>query len=107
MDRLELLERLAALSGDLTPERGVASEQLGELRELLARDLITARASSRVSGAPERLDLTGLAPDLRSALEHAADLASKQPIDALEANVQVARRTLPFQSALASGSLAD
>ena len=100
MDRLELLERQAALSGDLTPELGVASEQLGELRELLARDLITAPASWRVSGAPDRFDLTRPAPELRSALEHAADLAWIEPIDALEANVQVARRTLSFQSLL-------
>ena len=104
MERLEVLERLAALSADLTPVRGVPAEHLDELRQLLARELIETRVVSHTAGfAPARLDLTGFSPDLRAALERAIDVAPVPDPDKHDeptTGVRVARRTLPFLTSL-------
>jgi hypothetical protein len=111
MDRLELFERLAALSADLTSEHGVPSDQLVEARRLLARELLESHAAPRAT-APghDRRDLGTVPPELQAALEHAIDTApAAEPSAEGEptAGMRVARRTLPFLSSVEVGSLPD
>jgi hypothetical protein len=113
MDRLELLERLAALSADLTPERGVPSSQLVELRQLLARQLIETPVVHRAAvqpTRPDRIDLGLLSADLRASLEHAIDAAPEPRYPETEeptTGARVARRTLPFMTTAEADSLPD
>ena len=122
MERLELLERLAALTSDLTPARGVRKGQLAELRRLLARDLQQTRAerargaptrtAELLVAAPERIDWSSVAPEVRDQLERLLDLPPS-PAELLEAGeelptgVRVARRTVPFRSSVEAGSVPD
>lgn len=116
MDRLELLERLAASTGGLTPARGVSSDELVELRQLLAADLrasaaiaAPARSSMSAAIAHDRVALDNIAVDTRTELERAVD-SSAPIIDAdtvAPAATRVARRTLPFFSSAEPDSLAE
>ncbi len=112
MDRFELLERLAALSADLTPERGVPSSQLIELRQLLARQLIetpTVRRTVQVT-RPDRIDLGLLSAEVRASLEQAFDITPEPQYpdsEALTTGVRVARRTVPFLTTVEADSLPD
>src|SRR5512145_404213 len=118
MERVELLERLAALSGDLTPERGVSPEQLTELRALLARELRETRVTPApapkrlVAAAPDRLDWSTVSPELRSELERAVEFPlppAERPEPGAEplAGIRVARRTVPFRSSTEIDSVPD
>jgi hypothetical protein len=112
MERRELLERLAVLTGGLTPARGVPQEQLGELRRLLARDLqeipAAAQAPRPAVLALDRLEWSSLSPALRGELERALE-AAPPTAETLEgeppANVRVTRRTVPFWSSVETDSL--
>ena len=115
MDRLELLERLAASTGGLTPTSGVSSAELVELRQLLAADLrasaaIAAPARSGMSAAiaNDRVALDNIAVDTRAELERAVDASAPiiDPDDVAPAATRVARRTLPFFSSAEPDSLA-
>jgi hypothetical protein len=122
MERLEILERLAALTSDLTPARGVRKAQLAELRRFLARELQQTRAEGALGvprrtaeplvAAPERLDWSSVGPEIRDQLERLLDLPPS-PAEQLEAGeelpsgVRVARRTVPFHSSVEVGSVPD
>src|SRR5687768_5395193 len=116
MDRLELLERLAAFTGALTTAPGVSSAELAELRQLLAADLrasvgaaASARSSLSAAIAHDRVALETIGDDTRAEIERAVD-ASAPPIDSGEAataGMRVARRTLPFFSSAETDSLAE
>ena len=116
MDRLELLERLAASTGGLTPTRGVSSAELVELRQLLAADLhasaaiaAPARSSMSAAIAHDRVALDTIAVDTRAELERAVDASAPiiNPDDVAPVATRVARRTLPFFSSAESDSLAE
>ena len=116
MDRLELLERLAASTGGLTPARGVSSAELVELRQLLAADLrasaaaaAPARSSMSAAIAHDRVALDNIAVGTRAELERAVDASAPiiDPDDIAPAAPRVARRTLPFLSSAEPDSLAE
>ncbi len=114
--RLEVLERLAAITAGLTPARGVSEAQLGELRQLLARDVgespalvSRGRASPSAAMTPDRIDWGTVAPELRGELERALDAAppTGAPDAGLSVSMRVARRTLPFSSSAEPDSVPD
>ncbi|HWQ69815.1 MAG TPA: hypothetical protein VN494_07665, partial [Patescibacteria group bacterium] len=113
MERLELLERLAAITGGLTPARGVSEAQLIELRQLLARELPTLVPAWRLvtSGgiAHDRIDLDAIGPELRVELERALDAPppAALPADELGVAPRVARRTLPFSTSAEPDSVPE
>ena len=104
MDRLEILERLAASTAGLTPTSGVSGAELDELRQLLATDLRASTAPGRRGSSHrfgfDRVDLDTVELATRGDLERAVDvsLATADAHGVAPAYTRVARRMLPFSS---------
>lgn len=121
MDRIELLERLVALTGGLTPERSVPTEHLTELRQLLVRELEESGAAPppamperavphTATATPDRIDWSAIGDELRADLERAVDTPHpelKPPGEESLGSVRVARRTVPFLSSVEPESVPE
>jgi len=113
MDRLEILERLAASTAGLTPTSGVSGAELDELRQLLATDLRASTAPGRRGSSHrfgfDRVDLDTVELATRGDLERAVDvsLATADAHGVAPAYTRVARRMLPFSSSAEPDSLPE
>jgi hypothetical protein len=115
MERLELHERLAAITAGLTPARGVSKAQLDELRQLLAVELREsavpvwrAAVSRSAAVAHDRIDWETVAPELRAEIERALDGAPPAAAEmGARVGTRVARRTLPFSSSAEPDSVPE